>query len=129
MIKGYPCHHLYAIRQGPEENLRSYLNCFTSELAKVNNPPEVGVLTLMMAGVQPETKFWEKLLERECRTFEDFYRRVGRHLRVESSRENLYKMKKEGEKDTAKDATMTNNNNNKKSNKRNNEQSTEKQPK
>ena len=81
-----------------------------------------------MAGVQAETKLWEELLERECRTLEDFYRRVGRHLRVESSRENLHKTKGGG-KDSTKDATTTSNNNNyKKSNKRKNERPTEKQP-
>ncbi|PON61210.1 hypothetical protein PanWU01x14_148000, partial [Parasponia andersonii] len=45
-----PLFSLSAIRQGPEKTLRSYLNRFTSELAKVNNLPEGGVLTLMMAG-------------------------------------------------------------------------------
>ncbi|PON35783.1 hypothetical protein PanWU01x14_333490 [Parasponia andersonii] len=79
-----------------------------------------------MAGVRLETKLWEKLLKRECRTLEDFYRRVGRHLRVESSRENHHKTKKEGEKDTTKDATRITNNNNKKLKKRKNEQSAEK---
>ncbi|PON33958.1 hypothetical protein PanWU01x14_348430 [Parasponia andersonii] len=100
---------LSAIRQGPEETLRSYLNRFTSELAKINNPPEGGVLTLMMARVRPETKLWEELLERECRTLEDFYQRVGRHLRLESSSENLQKTKKGGRTDATKDAVITNN--------------------
>ncbi|PON44063.1 hypothetical protein PanWU01x14_269990 [Parasponia andersonii] len=81
----------------------------------------------MMAGVRPETKLWEKLLERECRTLEDFYRRVGRHLRLESSHENLQNTKKKGRKDATKDAVITNNNGNKK-NKRNNEQLKENQP-
>ncbi|PON66054.1 hypothetical protein PanWU01x14_112810 [Parasponia andersonii] len=112
-----------------EETLRSYLNRFTSELAKVNNPPEGGVLNLMMARVRPETKLCEELLERECRTLEEFYRRVGRHIRVESLCENLHKMTKEGGKDATKDATINDNNNDKKSNKRSNEHSTEKQPK
>ncbi|PON70599.1 hypothetical protein PanWU01x14_079730 [Parasponia andersonii] len=38
-----PLVSLSAIRQGSEETLRSYLNRFTSKLAKVNNPPEGGV--------------------------------------------------------------------------------------
>ena len=38
-----PLISLSSIRQGPEETLRSYLNRFTSKLAKVNNPPEGGV--------------------------------------------------------------------------------------
>ncbi|PON68759.1 hypothetical protein PanWU01x14_093650, partial [Parasponia andersonii] len=77
--------------------------------------------------VRPETKLWEELLERECRTLEDFYRRVGRHLRLESSRENLQKTKKGGKTDAAKVAVITDNSGNKK-NKRNNEQANENQP-
>ncbi|PON85796.1 hypothetical protein TorRG33x02_184050 [Trema orientale] len=44
----YKCFTITLI--GPEETLRSYLIRFTSELGKFNNPPEGGVLTLMMAG-------------------------------------------------------------------------------
>ncbi|PON70440.1 hypothetical protein PanWU01x14_081090, partial [Parasponia andersonii] len=100
---------LSIIRQGLEETLRSYLNRFTSELAKVNNLPEGRVLTLMMVEVRPKTKLWEELLEREYKTLEDFYQRVGRHLRVEFCQENLHKTTEKGGRDTTKDVTTINN--------------------
>ncbi|PON78805.1 hypothetical protein PanWU01x14_017040, partial [Parasponia andersonii] len=105
--------NLSAIHQGLEETLQSYLNYFTSELVKVTNAPERGVLTLMMAKVQPETKLWEELLEREYKTLKDFYQRVCWHLSMESSHINLYKIKRKGRKERTKDATITTNNNKK----------------
>ena len=44
-----------------------------------------------MGGVRPKTKIWNDLQERDCRTFEEFYARAEKYLRIENAEEALGK--------------------------------------
>ena len=46
-----PSYHLLTIKQGPQENLRSYVQRFNSESLKVNIPDEKFVITAFIVGL------------------------------------------------------------------------------
>ena len=81
------------VKQRENKSLKCYLARFNVELAHVAYTLDKGVLMHVTSGVLPESKLWEELLEQECRMLIDFYRKVGKYLRIESSKEALHKSK------------------------------------
>ena len=43
-----------------------------------------------ISGVRPETLFWDKLQKDECKTLEEFYRRIDKIMHVEIAREAVH---------------------------------------
>ena len=79
------------IKQREGETLKSYLKRFNDEAARVYSVPESGVLFAAMSEICPKTKLWNDLQERDCRTFEEFYARAEKYMRVENADEALGK--------------------------------------
>ena len=73
------------------ETLKSYLKRFSDEAARVHSAPEGGVLFAAMGGVCPNTKLWNDLQERDCRTLEEFYAIFEKYLCIENTNEALGK--------------------------------------
>ena len=61
------------------------------ELACVTYATNEGVLAYVTFGVLLESKLWEGLEEQDCKTLTEFYKKVGKHLQIKSSKEALYK--------------------------------------
>ena len=79
------------IKQCKGETFKSYLKWFSDEATRVHSVPESRVLFAAMGGVRPKTKLWNDLQKRDCRTFEEFYARTEKYLRVENAEEALGK--------------------------------------
>ena len=84
---GTPLSRLTSIKQGLHETLKAYVRSFNKELSAIHNPQENGVLMAAISGVQPETPFWDKLQKDECKTLQEFYRRVDKIMRLENAKE------------------------------------------
>ena len=80
-----PLSHLTSIKQRPNETLKAYVKCFNEELATIHNSQENGVLMAAISGVRPETPFWDKLQKDEYKMLQEFYRRAGKIMRLETA--------------------------------------------
>ena len=80
---------LASIKQGPNETLKAYIECFNDELMKIHNPQENGVMMATISGVRPNTPFWDKLQKDECKTLAEFYRRADKIIRLKTAREAI----------------------------------------
>ena len=47
----------------------------------------------VISGVRPETPFWDKLQKDECKTLQEFYRRSGKIMHLETAREAVHARK------------------------------------
>ena len=56
-----PLAHLGNMKQKKGESLKSYLNCFTTEQARVKWVPDTGVLAHLTNRVLLEIPFWDEL--------------------------------------------------------------------
>ena len=52
-----PSYHLLTVKQGPQENLRSYVQRFNSESLRVDGPDEKFVITTFIAGLGIQSKY------------------------------------------------------------------------
>ena len=52
-----PSYHLLTVKQGPQENLRSYVQRFNSELLRVDIPDEKFAITAFIAGLGKQFKY------------------------------------------------------------------------
>ena len=84
-----PLAHLDNVKQREIKSLKSYLARFNAELARVTYALDEGVLAHITFGVLSESKLWEELQEKECRTLADFNRKEDKHLRIENSKKAL----------------------------------------
>ena len=82
-----PMSRLASINQVLHETLKAYIRQFNEELATIHNPQENGVLMAAISGVPPETPFWDQLQNDECKTLQEFYRRVHKIMHLETTRE------------------------------------------
>ena len=79
------------MKQKKRESLRSYLNRFTIEQARVRWAPDVGVLAHLTNGVLPETPLWDALQQVEYGSTSEFYEKASKFLKLENSKEVLHK--------------------------------------
>ena len=79
--------HLGNVKQKKGESLKSYLNHFTMELSRVRSALDAGVLSHLINGVLPETPFWDKLPQKECKSVSEFYKKATKFLKLENSKE------------------------------------------
>ena len=88
-----PLSQLASIKQGPNETLKAYVRHFNKELATIHNPQENGILMVAISRVRPETPFWDKLQNDECKTLQEFYRCVDKIMRLEIAWEEVHAVK------------------------------------
>ena len=79
------------MKQRKNESLKSYLARFNTELAHVTYALDEVVLAHIISDVLLESKLWEELQEQDYKMLVDFYRKMGKHLRIKSSKEALHK--------------------------------------
>ena len=53
--------------------------------------PNAGVFAHLTNVVLLETSFWDKLQQKECRSVSEFYKKTNKFLKLEDSKEALYK--------------------------------------
>ena len=85
--------HLGNVKQKKGETLKLYINRFNDMSNFVTWSPHAGILTHLMNGVPPETPFWDKLQQKECRSVDEFYRKSHKYLKLEDSKEAMHKTK------------------------------------
>ena len=71
--------------------MKSYLNHFTIEQARVKWALDTGVLAHLTNEVQSR---WDKLQQKECRSTNEFYKKASKFLKLENSKEALHKAQK-----------------------------------
>ena len=86
-----PLVHLGNVKQKKDESLKSYLNHFMEESSYVISTPDASVLAYLTNGVVPETPFWDELQQKECKSVNEFYRKVNKFLKLENSKEAPHK--------------------------------------
>ena len=62
------------------------------ELSRVRWAAGARVLAHLTNGVQPETPFWDKLQQKECKSVSEFYKKANKFLKLENSTEALTKV-------------------------------------
>ena len=55
--------------------------------------PNARIIAHLTNGVFPETLFWDELIQKECQSVDDFYRKACKYLKLEDSKEALRKKK------------------------------------
>ena len=70
--------------------MKSYLNRFTTEQARVRWALDVCVFGHLTNGVLLETPFWDKHQQKECTSVSEFYKKASKFLKLENSKEALY---------------------------------------
>ena len=71
--------------------MKSYINLFNDMSNFITWSPDVRIVARLMNKVLPETPFWDKLQQKECRSVDKFYRKARKHLKLKDSKEALRK--------------------------------------
>ena len=71
--------------------LEVLLEPFIEESAYVRWTLDAGILAHLTNRVLPETSFWDELQQKEYRSVSKFYRKENKFLKLENSKEALYK--------------------------------------
>ncbi|XP_060969754.1 uncharacterized protein LOC133036982 [Cannabis sativa] len=80
---------LVNIKQGETKSLKSYIQCFNTEVTKVGRLSKDDHKMAIAARVRPRSKLQNNMLKRELDDLEDFYERANRYIFVEDGHENL----------------------------------------
>ena len=87
-----PLAHLGNVKQKKGETLKSYINHFNDMSNFVTWWSDARILAHLTNGVLPEAPFWDELQQKECRSVDEFYRKVCKNLKLEDSKEAMRKI-------------------------------------
>ena len=86
--------HLGNVKKKKGVTLKFYIDRFNDMSKFVTWSPDVGILAHLMNEVLIDTPFWDELLQKECQSVDEFYRKARKYLKLKDSKKALSKIER-----------------------------------